>query len=581
MLYWLSLGGGIVKNLIKSITLLTLFLFMACSPFKSKHNSKITDPDFDPKGREKGEVTDKAESNNWFTKDPEISGEEGVGADRFYREGQRNPNSREVLVAIIDSGVDIHHEDLKEKIWQNPGETGQDELGRDKATNGIDDDKNGYIDDVHGWNFIGGYDQEGKATHIDNETLEVTRLKKKYDDLIKKGVKLSDEEKKLHDKVTQEVEEALKSSNDTLTEFKNYLTQLKVQYEILKPLLSAKKFEEVDLNLLKDLKTQNEAQEQARKSALEILSQAHSNSFSRVQRVHDRAQDNIQYYFNVDYDPRSEIVKDNPEDFNDTHYGNNDVVGPEAFHGTHVAGIIGAQRDNQIGINGIAEKVKFIVLRVVPNGDERDKDVALAVRYAVNNGADIINMSFGKTYSPHKNEVDKAMLEAADKGVLLVHAAGNDSQNNNLVEFYPSRFVKESPSGGSLTISTWMEVGASSAFKGLSLPAVFSNYGSRTVDVFAPGFKIESTVPDNKYSIASGTSMASPTTAGVLALILSEKPELTGHDAKLLMVDQVRKYPGLEVNLPQEDSDTPVKKVLFDSLSIFGGITDVFHVLKN
>ena len=153
------------------------------------------------------------------------------------------------------------------------------------------------------------------------------------------------------------------------------------------------------------------------------------------------SQNKLDYAYNPDYDSRKLIVKDNYADSNERFYGNNDVEGPDALHGTHVAGIVGAVVGNEIGSDGIARNVKLMSVRAVPDGDERDKDVANAIRYAVDNGATIINMSFGKGYSWDKKAVDEAVKYAAKHDVLLVHAAGNSGQNNDKTDNFPNDFI--------------------------------------------------------------------------------------------------------------------------------------------
>jgi cell wall-associated protease len=291
---------------------------------------------------------------------------------------------------------------------------------------------------------------------------------------------------------------------------------------------------------------------------------------ARINRVLEYYGDQLTYFYNENFNPRT-IVGDNYTNATEKVYGNNDVIGADSSHGTHVSGSIAAVRDNNLGIKGVATNVKIMAVRVVPNGDERDKDVANGIRYAVDNGAKIINMSFGKAFSPYKKVVDEAMKYAASKGVLLVHAAGNSNQNNDIEANFPNRVLK----GSTEEVSTWLEIGASSFEKGLNLPADFSNYGKKSVDFFAPGVDILSTTPDNTYDTYSGTSMASPTAAGVAALILSYDSSLDASAVKSLMIDTSRRYPKLQVNLP--GTETPV---LFSSLSKTGTVVDVLEAVK-
>jgi subtilisin family serine protease len=276
----------------------------------------------------------------------------------------------------------------------------------------------------------------------------------------------------------------------------------------------------------------------------------------------------VNYGYNENFDSR-EIVGDNISNLQEKNYGNNDVKGPDSNHGTHVAGIIAADRNNNLGIKGIADNVKIMVVRAVPNGDERDKDVANAIIYAVDNGAKIINMSFGKSFSPQKEAVDKAVRYAEQKGVLLVHAAGNDSEDIDVNKNYPSKFYLDGKEA-----KNWIEVGASSAGSDEDLVGSFSNYGRKMVSLFAPGVEIYSTVPDNKYKNNDGTSMASPATAGVAALLMSYFPELTALQVKDILMKSSRKFDNLKVQKPGGG------KVDFNQLSASGGLVNAYEAVK-
>jgi subtilisin family serine protease len=276
----------------------------------------------------------------------------------------------------------------------------------------------------------------------------------------------------------------------------------------------------------------------------------------------------VKYQYNLDYNPR-EIVGDNYNDSREFGYGNNNVAGPDASHGSHVAGIIGASRGNGIGLDGVADNVKIMAIRVVPDGDERDKDVANGIRYAVDNGANIINMSFGKGYKWDKDVVNEAILYAQDHNVLLVHAAGNSSQDNDVTPNYPNDSL-----GGDVVANNWIEVGASQPLK-KKLATDFSNYGQNNVDVFAPGQSIYSTIPNNGYAYFNGTSMASPVCAGVCALVWSRNPSLTAKDVKMIMEASVELVPG-KVVLP----GTKKTKVSFPTLSRTGGLINAERALN-
>ena len=275
------------------------------------------------------------------------------------------------------------------------------------------------------------------------------------------------------------------------------------------------------------------------------------------------------YQLNMEYNDR-QFVGDNPDDFNDVRYGNSDVEGPEASHGTHVGGIIGAARHNELGGDGVAENIRLMSVRAVPNGDEQDKDVALAIRYAVDNGASVINMSFGKAYSKHQKEVYDAMLYAESKGVLLVHAAGNDGVNLDENPNFPTNEY----SFQAKPLDMYLCVGASTRDK-KKLAADFSNYSSRQVNIFAPGFEIYSTVPQSDYKIQQGTSMAAPMVSGVAALLKSYFPSLTMKEIKDIMLASAKQYKGTMIPAPGTGTS-----VDFGTLSTTGGVIDISAAVK-
>ncbi len=512
-----------------------------------------------------------ANSGNWFTKDPGIDGFEGTSSERAISELNLT-HPKQIVVAVLDSGVDIQHEDLQGKIWQNAGEMGIDLNGTDKATNKIDDDQNGYVDDVHGWNFLGSAD--GRNVEID--TLEITREAARFDKLKENGVHLSDGELSYYEKVKTDFERQYTQALSQIDSLKSNHIKATAAASLLKETLNLTDLSKSNLEaIVSDVPEVLKAKD----DLLQIIESY--KTVPRFFRIYNTAKNNIDYYLNKSYNSRS-LVGDDPDDFSQTKYGNNDVTGPESSHGTHVAGIIAATRNNGIGIDGVAENVKIMVLRVVPNGDERDKDIVLAVRYAVDHGAHIINMSFGKSHSPQKTQVDRAFLYAASKNVLIVHAAGNSATDNDQVVNYPNRTVTgaliRNDNEANSEISTWLEIGASSKNRGLNLIAGFSDYGKKDVDFFSPGVDLNSTTPKNTYSVFSGTSMAAPVTSGVAALLLSNSSQATAVTAKNLILQRVRLYDSLSVQLPGTGADT--KPVPFADLSATGGVVDAFHLFK-
>lgn len=555
------------------LSVVSVFIFTACSPQNRDPQQRVP---INSKGDLLGDPA--VQGNNWFTKDPSLDGFEGTSADRAYAELGLKVGVKPVIVAVIDSGVDVEHEDLKAQIWNNPGETGSDESGSDKATNGVDDDKNGYIDDVHGWNFLGSYDKDHKPVNLVHTTLEMTRELVKMKALKAKreaaGQSLTSDEAAYLAKLDSDVSSERSSAKSVLDTYTKYKAQLKAQYDILKNVLTME-FDKVTLGDVQAIESTDSVITAAQSAMINLFNSRGVNDIARVNRVIDRYFNTLEYYLNEGVDPRSVVIKDDPSDFTDHNYGNNDVKGSDGEHGSHVSGMIAAVRHNGIGINGVATDVRIMSLRAVPDGDEADKDIYNAVKYAADNGAQIINMSFGKAYSPYKNKVDEAFQYAAAKGVLIVHAAGNASANLDTAANFPNRKALK---GGE--IPGWLEVGASSATKGVQLNAVFSNYGKNSVDLFAPGVNIESTIPElNQYAVFSGTSMASPAVAGVAALILSQHQDMKAVDLRELVLSTVRPYTGLEVWQPSDGSAEPLL-VQFDSLSITGGIVDVLAALK-
>lgn len=508
-------------------------------------------------------ITDTTKAaENWFNLDPYVNKVNGVGTERTYAELLKGKKSTTVIVGVIDSGVDFNHEDLKDVMWTNSKEI---------AGNGIDDDKNGYIDDIHGWNFLGGKD--GK--NVEKEALELTRvykeLKKKYDGKNEKEIASADKnEYKLYIQVKTDYDKKLNEAQQELTQitfvnemFTNIDLQVKDQLDI----------DTVKLEQLKQYKAKDKKEEGIIAYAQMILAKDTSLTFNYLLKQLDEAQDHfedqLKYNLNLDYDPRA-IVGDDYKNAEEKNYGNNDCNGPNSLHGTHVAGIIAANRTNNLGVKGVADNVKIMSVRAVPDGDERDKDVANAIIYAVDNGAKVINMSFGKTYPYNKAAVDKAVKYAESKDVLLIHAAGNDGVDVDKNIFYPCRKFANGKKAGN-----WIEVGALSWQQGVNLAASFSNYGKKTVDVFAPGVDIYSTKNGGGYLNESGTSMASPVTAGVAAVIRSYYPNLTAKQVKKILEKSVDKdYKSLKVTKPGDKV-----AVKFGDLSATGGVVNLYNAI--
>lgn len=513
--------------------------------------------------------------NDWYLKDPETDSVQGVSAERAYQTLLKGKPSRTVVVAVIDSGVDIEHEDLKDNLWIN-----EDEI----AGNGQDDDKNGYVDDTHGWNFIGG-----KEGNVDADTYEVTReyarLKPKYENVEEKNVnKRNRAEYEYWKEVKAKYERDSKFSKD---QYEQYLEQYQLYTNAFMTihycdsLLQQTLGQPVTKSSLASVTATNDTIDFAKQTLSRILESVEGDVevsvfLQELAGYIDQLKDGVHHYetaveygYNTEFDSRT-IVGDNPSDLTEKYYGNNDVEGPDPKHGTHVVGIIAANRTNDIGVKGIADNVKIMSVRAVPNGDERDKDVANAIRYAVDNGAHIINMSFGKGFSPHKEIVDKAVKYAESRGVLLIHAAGNDGDNLDEESNFPN---KTYTSGGQA--ATWLEIGASSWGADESFVGSFSNYGRKSVDLFAPGVQIYSTTPNDTYENLQGTSMAAPATTGVAAIIMSYFPHLNAQQVKEILRQSTRKFDGLKVTKPGSKDE-----VAFQQLSSSGGMVNAYEAVK-
>lgn len=498
---------------------------------------------------------------DWFLRDPEIDHVQGVSAEKAYATLLKDQPSKTVIVAVVDSGIDIDHEDLKNIIWTN-----EDEI----PGNGIDDDKNGYIDDVHGWNFIGG-----KNGNVNEDTYELTReyirLKKKFGSTEEAKVpkrQKADYENYL--KIKDKFEKLKAKNEQQFEQYRNLYVNVTMSVDTLKAVLKTD-------SLTKEALATYNPSDPTLIFAKGLITTMLRNSgeegtltdlTAQLKEAYDYYRVIVEYGYNEDYDSRL-IVGDNYSNPFEKNYGNNDVEGGDPEHGTHVAGIIGADRKNDIGVKGIADNVRIMSVRAVPNGDERDKDVANAIIYAVDNGAKIINMSFGKNFSPEKEAVDKAVKYADQKGVLLIHAAGNDAEDIDTDKNFPTRFYLDGKEA-----KNWLEIGASAAGEGKDFVGSFSNYGKKNVDVFAPGVDIYSTVPGDEYKDLSGTSMASPTTAGVAALLLSYFPDLTAQELKEIVRNSSRKFDGLEVQKPGGG------KISFSNLSSTGGLVNAYEAVK-
>ncbi|RXK86693.1 S8 family peptidase [Filimonas effusa] len=463
----------------------------------------------------------------WHLKDLKKDSFNGISLSETY-EFLKDKKSYTVIVAVIDSGVDTTHEDLKNILWRNPGEI---------PGNGIDDDKNGYIDDIYGWNFLGNRNGENLRKASD----EKTRLYHRYKALFA-GKGLQEDSLPSTEKASYQLWSKVEREMQTNAEEHAELMFVDVALKTLKKYDKLLREEmKRDTFTSEDLEKYQPANSAGRQAKLGYLTSTKMLGFdgdesntSILSQLTEYASVRKDAMSSKDIAPpnyRETIIKDDYYNINDKYYGNADVMGPNPMHGTHVTGIIAAQRDNDLGIDGVADNVKIMTIRAIPDGDEYDKDVALAIKYAVDNGARVINMSFGKAFSPEKKWVDEAVQYASQKDVLLVHAAGNESANLDEKDNYPNANLEAFQKRA----DNFINVGASSdpRIGDGRLVADFSNFGTKNVDVLAPGVKIYSTLPGkHDYGFLKGTSMASPVVTGIAALIRSYYPALSARQVK-------------------------------------------------
>lgn len=500
----------------------------------------------------------------WYHKDFATTNVYGVNTQNAYKYLEsKGLKPKTVVVGVLDSGVEVDHPGLLKNMWRNPNEV---------PGNNKDDDNNGYVDDIYGWNFIGGKNGD---TDVDN--MEVTRVVKKYQPIFESS---NSAQNKANQTARAEEFAMYMKAKETFTvkstEAKQaYQTYSRIQQMIpsMTAMLNGKPLTPENVAAIKPA-----SQEQA--IGLQVLSQVANDPTMKGKSPDEvgkllgaQIKEAVDYYglqankqYNLNFDPRAETVGDNYEDYSQKNYGNNHYEGPDAKHGTHVAGIIAGVPQGNNPQYGVAYRVaKIMTVRAVPDGDERDKDVANAIRYAVDNGAKVLNMSFGKPVSPGKKYVWDAFKYAESKGVLMVKAAGNENENIADHVYFPTNYTTATDAAP--FVKNMIVVGASTNNNEF-LRASFSNYNQKLVNVFAPGEKIYSTVPDGKYEYLQGTSMASPVVAGAAAVLLAYMPNLTPVQVIESLVKSSNKS---EVNA-MIDSNTNNR---FDLISEAGGVIDL------
>ncbi|MFT6417616.1 MAG: subtilisin family serine protease [Dokdonia sp.] len=541
------------------LTAAAVALFTACDTPSPLITVPVENVDTNP--LKVSSLTD-AQEKAWSGKDLLNDTIPGMSVEKTYAELLPGKTGTATIVAVIDSGIDIKHEDLKNVIWTNPGEI---------AGNGKDDDNNGYIDDIHGWNFLGD---------ISAEQLEFVRIITRYQDQFKgKTVNTVPTNQKdlflTYEKAKKEHTKKAEEMNSNKQRYTQIASQLKTSHAAVSKALGKEDYTAADLAAI-------ESPGKEMKNHISFLTQM-SQYADTIPEFIETINGGLDYFngqldenLNLTANFRS-ILGDDPYDLNDKAYGNNNVTGPDidgAKHGTHVGGIIAAQRNNGIGMNGVAnENIKLMVIRAVPNGDEYDKDIALAIRYAVDNGAKVINASFGKYYAQNPGWVYDAIQYAAKKDVLIIRAAGNEGLNldDPTITVYPNDQLDNVTEMS----DTFMTIGALNYKYGGELVASFSNYGKSNVDVFAPGVKIWATTPNNSYEFLQGTSMASPNVAGVAGMLRSYYPNL-----KASQIKQIIMKSGLATSTQVIVGGDPEKKSSFSELSKSGEMVNMYNAFK-
>ncbi|TLF46534.1 S8 family peptidase [Maribacter aurantiacus] len=485
----------------------------------------------------------EAEKKNWGHLDLASDTIPGMSVDKAYAEIIKNKKGKKIIVAVLDSGIDLDHEDLDGVLWTNSDE---------KPGNNKDDDNNGYVDDIHGYNFLG---------ESYNEQLEYVRM-----------LRLNIGDQTTLVKAKAKLDEEYSSAQQNKDRYEQILQAVKNADKEVKAFLGKESYTKEDVMGM-------EASTEAMQRNKSVLLQMYSFKES-IPEVIEELEDGITYFteqlnynLNKDFDGRK-IVGDNPYDYNDTDYGNgnpNNRVDDES-HGTHVAGIIAAERNNGLGANGVANNVEIMSIRAVPNGDEYDKDIARGIRYAVDNGAKIINGSFGKSFSPNAQWVYDAIKYAADNDVLFVHAAGNDGAN--LDDPANPNYPNDQINNGAEFADNVITVGALDPKYGSELVASYSNYGKINVDIFAPGTDVYSTYPNNEYEYSPGTSMAAPAVSGVAALVWSQYPDLSAKQVKKIILNS-----GLPVKTKVVLGGDNTKSASLAEISTSGKMVNAYNAL--
>ena len=523
---------------------------------------------------------------DWYNCSFDKDGVYGAEVNKAYDFLKGKKIKKRPVVALIGSGMDIEHEDLKQAIWVNP---------KEKA-DGKDNDKNGLVDDINGWNFLGGKDGQVMEATMREGDREFLRLKDKYADYIFDGKNYN---KVIDGKLTkvadpENIEEYNYYRNQVLPEspmagtYSGWqLTYVLKAYadkfdQMMKERFPGKELTEADFSICYDPKAPRDSLSEVSFMMCAMGFGVYKTDkwetvYAGIKSGAQIEQAKAEYERKVGQfgaDGRKDIIGDNYLDINDNKYGNNVLLTADAAIGTMEAGISVAKRENGLGGNGIMDQAEIMTLRVAANGEPYLKDIALAIRYAVDHQADIIMLPVQNTLYPEdqKKWISEALEYAESKGVFCVTPAWEGAQDLAVETYYPNRWMT-----GKKELTNLMVV-CSSDKNGN--PSMNSNYGAKEVDLYAPGMEIYSTYTGDTYQSGTGLGLAAATTVGVAALIKAYYPHLTGTQIRNILLETVTSRKDAEVEKGIVVDGKPTQDLfLFGDLCLSGGIINAYQAV--
>ncbi len=549
---------------IKSI-IITSLLFFSCKSKKMNHSSN---------------QIGKNDSVLWHHKDFNLDNIPGISLEKWYKSNNKKSKNNEVIVAVVDTQVDIDHEDLRDNIWVNTKEI---------PNNNIDDDKNGYVDDINGWNFIGYKKSNYSIKWMNHENVRILRQYKTLFSLNDEN-QLKDKDKFMFNQYKsskKDLKYDIKDQKEWIFVYEQLLKRYESTFRYIDSIFPKKSYSIKKLDSIIKLKgigekylwkifEENLNDEEAKLKTFKYCLESNFLDKDKVLKLKNETDSILDRNFNVNYQDRKELG-DNENNFEERNYGNSNVGGKQNDyklhfnHGTEVASVVSSKRYNSLGLNGISNDIKIMPITTSSSGDEHDKDIANAIYYAVDNGAKVINMSFWKDYSLNQEVVTKAILYAEKNNVLIVHISGNKSQDIDKFYNYPNDYSYEL---GENVADNFINVGSTNKTLGDNFVSRFSNYGKNNVDIFAPGANISVAFKNNQYGKDSGTSLAAPMVSGTVALIWLYYPKLTASQVKQIIMQSGTSH-DIEVIVP----GTKDKKVKFSELSKSGKVLNVYNAM--